>query len=769
MIRRVFPARIYKRSPREVLSNQEMASKEDNFKDEWEEIEEEITCSICKDLFTEPKTILCLHTFCEKCMKSTIETNRRLGSEVCCPLCRTELSQDLAKVPTNFAIKRLIEIFRKREKSILTSAQIKVKCGECEEDGVAVIWCTDCETFQCEECFKQHQRMKGLKLHKTVSLEDFMQSPRQMVALAKPDNCKDHGMQSLDLYCQTCKILICRDCTFVDHRQHQYNFVNKLADEEHAKIKMVAAPLKMMLEQVDTAIKKVEDVDNELKNETDAEKQVQDMYRQLRQMLDQSEVKDLQKIKVAKIMLQDLLSSQKGNLKLLQACLVSCDEFVSKVTTRERASQLLTYSNDIQERVNYLTNQVQQSPLEPVCGVDHMILSTCNPNDYVSHFTSLCTISTLPHVPNCSVKGPPGMSKYGPVNVIVTLKDEDGRPVPNQTEHLSVRFEDENIARSVKIEERRCQNDYVLCYWLHRKETHTLSVSWKKNVLAEIEIPANVRNYEAIHEGVQIIDKYGPDEERLKHPYLLTVGPNNELIFRDYHVKQLVIFDDQLRHVRSIGQGSVDHPTAVAVSKNGCLYVSDYYTSVVKKISSTGEVIFEFGTGKDKLNWPLGLLLLQSKLLFICDCNNNRIVVLKDDQFSYSFGQYGKNPGYFYHPIDLASNPTEDQLFITDSANNRIQVFSPCGQFLRVFGNSTKVQYELVLPTGICYTPDGHILVSSSGVHSVLVFDEDGQFVSAIEGYYQGKHRLLQPIGVVMMNNGKIVVAGDSSNNLVVF
>ena len=352
--------------------------------------------------------------------------------------------------------------------------------------------------------------------------------------------------------------------------------MNKLPDEQLAEIKMAAAPLKTILEQVNTAIKKVEDVDNELNNETDAERQVQDMYRQLHEMLDQCEVKDLQKIKVAKIMLQDLLSSQKGNLKLLQACLVSCDEFVSKLTAREGASQLLPYSNDIQKRVNDLTNQVQQSSLEPVCGVDHMILSTSNPNDYASHFTSLCMVSTLPHVPNCSMKGPSGMSKYAPVNVIITLKDEDGHPVPNQTDYLTVHFEDENIARNIKIEERRHQNNYVLSYWVHRKEAHTLSVSWKKNVLAKIEIPANIRNYEAIDQEVQIIDKYGPNKKPLKHPYLLTVGPDNELIFRDYHAKQSVVFDDQLRYVRSIGQGLVDYPTAVVASTNGYLYVTEY-------------------------------------------------------------------------------------------------------------------------------------------------------------------------------------------------
>ena len=745
-----------------------MASSEGNSKDEWEQIEEEITCSICQDVFTEPKTILCLHTFCEQCIESSIESSRRSGSNISCPLCRTELSQDVAKLPTNFAIKRLIEIFRKRQESMRTTPRAKPVCGECEDDALAVVWCVDCENFQCEECLKQHQRMKSLKLHKTIPVENFMQNPH-VSALTKPELCKDHT-QPLDLYCQTCNILVCRDCTIVDHRQHQYNFVDKLADEECAKVKTVTAPLKTMLNQVSNALQEVEDTDNELNNETDVERQIQDMYHQLHQILDQCQVGDLKKVKVAKTALQTSLASQKSNLKLLQTCLVSCDEFVSKVTTTERAThdQLLIHSSDIQKRVNNLTNQIQQTTLKPVCGVDHLILSTVNPNDYGSHFASLCQISTLPHVPNCSAKGPLAMTKYGPVDITITLKDVDGYPVPNQSDHLTVHFKDENITGGVKIEEKGAQNSYVLSYWPKSRKAHSMSVSWKRNLIAEVTVPASIRDYSAIQREIQIIDNYGPDEDvkKLKHPYLLAVGPNDELVFRDYNTKQLVVFDDQFRYIRSIGKGLVDNPTAVVVSKNGYLYVTDHCRNVVKKISLTGELLSELGSkgnGKNQFDYPLGLLLLQSELLFICDSHNARVQVVKDDQFCYSFGQNGKHPGYFNQPNDLTSNTTEDQIFITDSGNHRIQVFSPCGQFLKVFGNKFYAQHVLRWPTGIFYTPDGHLLVSSSGNNRVLIFDEDGQFVSAIEGTFA------QPIGVVMKRNGRIVVAGDFSNNLVVF
>ena len=109
-------------------------------KSEWDEVGEEVTCSICKEIFTEPKTISCLHTFCEACIKLTIESNKRLGSNNCCPMCRTEFPDDVTKIPVNFSIKRLIEIFSKRKKS-MQQVRNEIKCGECTMNAPASVVC----------------------------------------------------------------------------------------------------------------------------------------------------------------------------------------------------------------------------------------------------------------------------------------------------------------------------------------------------------------------------------------------------------------------------------------------------------------------------------------------------------------------------------------------------------------------------------------------------------------------------------------------------
>ena len=185
-----------------------------------------------------------------------------------------------------------------------------------------------------------------------------------------------------------------------------------------------------------------------------------------------------------------------------------------------------------------------------------------------------------------------------------------------------------------------------------------------------------------------------------------------------------------------------------------------------------GELVFKFGgkgTENGKFNSPCGLIN-KSDRLYVCDKNNHRIQVLQESHFLFSFGKNGKHPGMFNEPHNLAFNNSEDLLFIADSGNHRIQLFTPSGQFLKVFGDLTKIPGKLCFPTGICYTPDDHVLICSSNSHCMLIFKDDGNFVSVvdIEGV-DGKQAYVDPVGVVMKNDGHIIVAGCNSNKLVVF
>ena len=299
-----------------------------------------------------------------------------------------------------------------------------------------------------------------------------------------------------------------------------------------------------------------------------------------------------------------------------------------------------------------------------------------------------------------------------------------------------------------------------------RRETSNATVSWKDKTLGAVIVPVNVRDYSNIQETAHIISHYGSqNEKRLNCPHLLAVGPNDEVVVRDCDLKKLVIFDRNLKFSSLIDVKESD-PTGLAVSKKGHLYLSDSKSNSIKKFKMSGEFIREF---KGEFSSPRGIVITQSDLVCVCDKNNHRIQVLDDMQLCYMFGRKGEHPGCFNEPFDLALNRTEDSLYISDCTNGRIQLFSLGGQFLRLFGDFTNFPKELFNPTGICYTPDGHVMTCISKRSRVVIFDEDGTHVSTIEGTYKSKKRFEDNVGIVMKSNGQIVIASCGTHNLVVF
>ena len=741
---------------------------------EWQQIEKEITCSICGDLFTDPKTIPCLHTFCKQCIEKSIESSET-NHVVSCPLCNAPFPRDeLASVSINFTANRLIEIFGKREtgKSL---ALTEIKCGTCEEGLPAVTWCIECENSLCQDCNEMHRKWKAFKSHKLIAVKEFIQNPKLVLSTPeKPEACKSHSKQALDLYCKTCSSLICRDCTLKHHPRetHDFDFIDAVADDEREKITQATAPLKELLEKVRNTIKRIGDCEKQVDIKSEANRRkIQDAYSEVYKLLKQQEKEALEKVNTIKMSFKNALASQKESAQFMENQLVSCEEFSVDAISINRTRQLLTYNKLIINRVEDLTKQVECININPECRADNILVTCGKPAEFICD--TLCHVSGLPHLPNCSVRGPLAMNQ--PVKVITMLKDICGSSVLQQSKDLEIRCNKEGeFLQNVKIEEES-KGVYHIWYNPKRKEDHLLSVYWRGLVVNdEVKVPVNARDYVNIQQEVKVIDTYGPNNKQLSYPYLMANGPSSELIFSNDSSNHLVIFDKQLQYSHMMGgsgkeNGKFQCITGIAVDSKGYLYVADGQLHCIQKLTMNGQFVSQFGslgTAEGQFKGPHGLVSSQSELLFICDCNNHRIQVFNDGLFSYTFGQHGKEPSSFDCPRDLTLNNNEDQLFITDSNNNRVQVFTAGGQFLRIF---TDVSFKLQRPIGIFHIPDNHVLISSVDSHVVLVFKENGTFVSTIEGTYQSKKRFSDPCGVIMMNNGQIVIASSSTNKLVVF
>jgi len=215
---------------------------------------------------------------------------------------------------------------------------------------------------------------------------------------------------------------------------HDFDFIDKVADEEREKIKQAIAPLKQLLERVRNGIKGIEDSEKEIDIESEANtRKIRGTYGEVYKLLKQQE-EALEKVNTIKMSLKKRLAIQKENAVLMESQLVSCVEFSNDAISTNRAQHLLRYKNSIIDRVENLRKQVSHAKIDPECRADDMIVRCGKAAEFISG--SLCDVSGITHLPHCSVRGPLVISNS--LKVTVTLKDIYGCSVLNQSKDLEI-------------------------------------------------------------------------------------------------------------------------------------------------------------------------------------------------------------------------------------------------------------------------------------------------------------------------------------------
>lgn len=71
---------------------------------------EDLTCSICLNIFTDPVMLVCGHSFCRECITLS------LSSQDQCPQCRATVPTEEKRLLTNHILKSLAEKAKEAEK-----------------------------------------------------------------------------------------------------------------------------------------------------------------------------------------------------------------------------------------------------------------------------------------------------------------------------------------------------------------------------------------------------------------------------------------------------------------------------------------------------------------------------------------------------------------------------------------------------------------------------------------------------------------------------
>ncbi|XP_015216451.1 tripartite motif-containing protein 59 [Lepisosteus oculatus] len=97
-----------------------------------ESLEEDLTCSVCYSLFSDPRVLPCSHTFCKGCLENVLQVSvnfsiwRPLRTPLKCPHCRNMVElppTGVEALPTNVSLRAIIEKFQRDDQSKPPSCQ----------------------------------------------------------------------------------------------------------------------------------------------------------------------------------------------------------------------------------------------------------------------------------------------------------------------------------------------------------------------------------------------------------------------------------------------------------------------------------------------------------------------------------------------------------------------------------------------------------------------------------------------------------------------
>ncbi|XP_063760086.1 E3 ubiquitin-protein ligase TRIM21 isoform X3 [Eleginops maclovinus] len=186
--------------------------------------EQELTCSICLDLFDEPVSTPCGHNFCQVCIGGYWAS-----SAVCtCPLCKRQFEErpqlSVNKVFALIADKYKLARYGAAGLPVPVGNGTPALPGDGMVPGAEVVWCDvctggkqpavrsclTCTASYCSQHLQPHHASPFYSKHPLMDPQEALRGR----------TCRTHH-RLLEVYCRTCQRCICAICVLEEHRTHK--------------------------------------------------------------------------------------------------------------------------------------------------------------------------------------------------------------------------------------------------------------------------------------------------------------------------------------------------------------------------------------------------------------------------------------------------------------------------------------------------------------------------------------------------------------------
>lgn len=257
----------------------------------------------------------------------------------------------------------------------------------------------------------------------------------------------------------------------------------------------------------------------------------------------------------------------------------------------------------------------------------------------------------------------------------------------------------------------------------------------------------------------------------LQRPQGGTVDEAGRVYISDVSRAAVFVFDapaGELRVWEMAGQNErFVAPIGVALGASGEILVTDAELKLVARLDREGKPLASFG--KDVLRRPTGIARDAARgLIYVADTEADDIKVFRDDgTYVKTLGRSGEGLGEFNGLTYLAY--ANDELYVADTLNARVQIFSSTHDKVRAFGQRGLYVGDMPRPKGVAVTHDGLVYVVETFYDYLLVFDARGEFLLPIGGSGSGVGQFYLPAGVWTDRAGRVYIADTFNGRVVVF
>jgi len=273
------------------------------------------------------------------------------------------------------------------------------------------------------------------------------------------------------------------------------------------------------------------------------------------------------------------------------------------------------------------------------------------------------------------------------------------------------------------------------------------------------------------------------EEQNIKIPiqfirvFGVAVDSHGDIYAADQGVDAIFIVNSDSKAISFIRNGHEARfgmINGLAMDDGDRLFVSD--TKLRKILVFNAKHEQEASFGAEMLVSPAGIAIdKENRFLYVVDTQKDQVLVFDADNYKLlrTIGTTGKNhqltdPGNFALPTNVAVDK-EGDVYVTDTLNNRVEIFDADGNFISTFGKAGDGAGQFERPKGIAVDCDGHIWVVDGAQNRFKVFDRQGRLLIYIgeTGTYPGQFD--SPYGIAIDKDNRVIVSEQFPGRVQVF